>query len=115
MQQKSISIKTVQLHNNCPECYYNKGLNIEFKQIIKETKFYKTLTNHVDSTLYCSACNTTIYPAQWTDDIEKVYAYQLKVLQFKPTYITLTKLAWVAILLCVILIIAVVIAFINSF
>lgn len=28
--------------------------------------------------MHCSVCDTTIYPIHWTEDIERVYNYQMK-------------------------------------
>ena len=95
MNEKLITVKEVSLKSNCPECYSTEGLKLTFKQKFKETKFYKSLTNDIVEELTCSKCNTTIYPVSWTDDIERVYAYQKKAFTPKPSSIKLKRLAWI--------------------
>lgn len=82
MTEKLITIKSVKLNNHCPECYSKDGLQITFKQRFIETAFYKSVTQEVSTEMDCTVCNTPIYPARWTDDIERVYSYQMKA--FKP-------------------------------
>jgi len=36
MQKRDIIIKTVDLKNNCPECFTKEGLQLTFKQAYKE-------------------------------------------------------------------------------
>mgnify|MGYP000076591851 CR=1 FL=1 len=73
MSEKFITIKEVALNNNCPECYSKDGLRLTFKQKFLETNFYKSITKEVSHSIACKTCNNTIYPVQWTDDIERVF------------------------------------------
>ncbi|WP_397364441.1 hypothetical protein [Olleya sp. R77988] len=82
MPEQLITIKTVDLKNNCPECFSKDGLKLTFKQRFIETALYKSITKEVSTELNCTVCNTAIFPARWTDDIERVYDYQMKA--FKP-------------------------------
>ena len=95
MSKKLITIKEVALKNNCPECYSNVGLVLTFKQKLKETQLYKSVTNEVIEELTCTKCDTTIYPVSWTDDIERVYEYQKKAFTPKKTSLKLKRLAWI--------------------
>ena len=45
MSEKLITIKEVNLNNNCPECYNTSGLQLTFKQKFKETNLYRSITN----------------------------------------------------------------------
>tara|TARA_R110002020_G_scaffold109722_1_gene253793 strand:+ start:568 stop:918 length:351 start_codon:yes stop_codon:yes gene_type:complete len=67
------------LKNNCPECYSTDGLTLSFAQKHEENKFFDRSSNEVQSTMKCSKCGTTIYPARWTEDIERVYEYNRKL------------------------------------
>jgi hypothetical protein len=99
MDESFIKLKEVTLKINCPECYNNEGLQLTFQQKIVETKFYKSITSEISNILECTVCNTTIYPVQWTDDIEQVFEYHQKAVQPKRTSKYLKKASWVAILL----------------
>lgn len=97
MQDKLILIKEVILNNNCPECYSNKGLNLSFKQQFVETKFHKSITTEIKHEIICQTCNTIIYPVQWTDDIERVVAYQKRAFIPKKASTYLKKTSWIII------------------
>ncbi|WP_372938205.1 hypothetical protein [Seonamhaeicola sp.] len=105
MKESFINLKEVVLKNNCPECYSKEGLRLTFQQKIVETKFYKSITSQVNHILECNVCNTTIYPIQWTNDIERVFEYQQKTVQPKKASKYLKQASWVAILFFVLLII----------
>lgn len=70
------------LNNNCPVCYATDGLEISFIQEHHENKFYNKIEKEVSETLYCHNCKNIIYPVNWNEDIERVYAYHRK--QAKP-------------------------------
>ena len=97
MSDKFIIIKEVALNNNCPECYTKEGLQLTFKQRFIETKFYKSITNDIKHEINCNRCNSTIYPIQWTDYIERVFEYQKKAFVPKKTSRYLKKASWVVI------------------
>ncbi len=107
MSERFITIKEVVLNNNCPECYSKGGLRLTFKQQFIETKFYKSITNNIKNSIACKTCNTTIYPVQWTDDIERVFEYQQKAFVPKKASTYLKKATWIVIVFVVVAIIAV--------
>lgn len=108
MSEKFITIKEVALNNNCPECYSKDGLRLTFKQKFLETNFYKSITKDVSHSITCKTCNTTIYPVQWTDDIERVFEYQKKAFVPKNPSTYLKKLSWIVILFIAVVIAAIV-------
>lgn len=95
MEPQYITIKTVKLNNNCPECYSRDGLELTFKQRFKETKLYRSVTKETKEYLKCLTCSTDIFPVMWTEDIERVVAYQQKAFTPKPSSLQLKKLAWI--------------------
>jgi len=97
MAEKLIDIKEVTLNNNCPECYSKNGLHLTFKQKIKETKFYKSITSEISHEITCKTCNSVIYPVQWTDDIDRVFEYQKKAFTPKNKSTYLKRTSWIAI------------------
>jgi DNA-directed RNA polymerase subunit M/transcription elongation factor TFIIS len=94
-QDKLITIKEVPLKNNCPECYNNEGLQLTFKQRFIETSFYRQITNEIEHVIFCNTCDSTIYPVQWDEHIERVVAYQKKAFIPKPTSRKLKKPAYI--------------------
>ncbi|MFD1161475.1 MULTISPECIES: hypothetical protein [Hwangdonia] len=98
MSEKFITIKEVALNNNCPECFSKDGLRLTFKQKFLDTKFYKSITADVSHSIACKTCNSTIYPVQWTDDIERVFEYHQRAFEPKKASTYLKKLSWIAIL-----------------
>ncbi len=112
MEDKFITIKEVELNNNCPECYNNSGLHLTFKQKFVETKFYKSITNETTHQLECYKCNTSIYPVSWTEDIERVFNYHQKAFTPKTPSTKLKKSAWfliIGLLIIILILIGVVI------
>lgn len=89
-----LTIKTVALKNNCPECYSTTGLHLTFKQAFVENLFYKSITDNVRCEIACKTCSTHIYPERWTDDIERVVAYQQKAFTLKPSSKRYKPLFW---------------------
>ena len=65
--------------NNCPECYNSNGLESTFSQIMRSNWLYNEVDPTLVANLYCNTCSNDIYPVNWTDDIERVYKYQLKI------------------------------------
>ncbi len=107
MEEKFFTLREVDLNNNCPECYSKEGLQLTFKQRFIETSLYKAISKDTAHSLICRVCDTAIFPARWTDDIERVFEYQQKASPPKPTSIKLKTLSWILILtLAVILILA---------
>lgn len=105
MEEKFVIVKKVSLNNNCPECFSTKGLVLSFKQKLKDTIFIKSISNKVIMELNCKNCNTVIYPARWTDDIDRVVEYQNKAYKLKPSNLKLKPFSWVLIVVLVIILI----------
>jgi len=98
MTEKRIDVKEVTLKNNCPVCYGNEGLRLNFQQKIVETTFYKSITSEITQELSCGKCHSVIYPVQWTSDIERVVEYQKRALTPKKQLTYLKKASWVVII-----------------
>ena len=98
MSDKLLNINEVTLQNNCPECYNTNGLHLLFKQKVIETPFYKALTSEIHNEIICKTCETTIYPEQWTVDIERVVNYQKKAFVPKPALTKLKTMSWILII-----------------
>lgn len=80
MKDLFITIKEVRLNNNCPECFSKDGLKLTFKQKFVETKFSKSITSEINQDIICETCNSTIYPVNWHDDLERIFEYHKKTL-----------------------------------
>jgi hypothetical protein len=109
MDEHLITVKEMPLNNNCPECYGKDGLLITFKQKVIETKLYKSITSDIQLEIKCTTCHTTIYPVQWTDEIERVVKYQRKAFTPMATSTYIKKPSWIIIASTVILIAAILI------
>jgi len=101
MQVAKHIIHKAQLTNNCPTCFANNGLEITFSQEEKETKYYTKADRTILETLYCHSCNNTIYPVNWTDDIERVYQYNKKLVNPQNSAIRLKTRTYFILLLLV--------------
>lgn len=112
MDIQFITIKKVTLNNNCPECYSIGGLSLTFKQKFINSKFYKTISSEIKHEIACKNCNSTIYPVQWTDDIDRVFEYQKKAFIPKTTSTYLKKTAWIIIISVAIILFASILALI---
>lgn len=110
MSKKFITVKEVNMNNNCPECFGQDGLQLSFKQEFVETPLYKKVTKNVSHEIHCSKCNTAIYPVMWTDDMERVFNYHQRGFTPKKTSTKLKGLAW-GIIIGAIVIIAAIVAF----
>lgn len=86
------------IKNNCPECFSTSGLEVLFKQEWEDSLWYKRTTDRVEEVLTCHHCQARIYPIDWTDDIERVYAYHVKLAQ-KESYFKLKPLSWLLLVL----------------
>ncbi|WP_290696798.1 hypothetical protein [Lacinutrix sp.] len=95
MDEKLITVKQVSLNNNCPECFSKKGLELAFKQNFIETKFYRSITQDISTEMYCNICDSNIYPINWTEDIERVYDYQMKAFEPKKASKKYKPLFWI--------------------
>ena len=106
MSEKLITIKEIELNNNCPECYNTNGLTLTFKQKFVETKFFKSITNDISHEFFCKTCNTVIYPERWDENIERVFEYQKKAFAPKKPSTKYKKLTYILIVIISIIIIA---------
>ncbi|RLJ65531.1 hypothetical protein CLV86_1107 [Lacinutrix venerupis] len=114
MSEKLITVKSVSLNNNCPECFNKEGLELTFKQRFIETKLYKSITQDISTQMFCNTCNTEIYPVRWTEDIERVYNYQMKAFKPKKASKKYKSLFWIILgIVAVLLLTAGVLGFIN--
>jgi len=111
MSDTLINIKDVALKNNCPECFSKDGLRLTFKQKIKDTKFYRSITSEIIHELTCSRCDSIIYPGQWTHDIDLVFKYHEKSFTPKRASTYLKKTSWIVIVSLFLLITLVTILF----
>lgn len=100
-----IVLKEVRLNNNCPECFSKDGLKLTFKQKFIETKFSKSMTSEINQDIICEICNTTIYPVDWHEDLERVFEYHKKTLEPKKTCRYFKKSFWALIIPVLIVII----------
>lgn len=78
--EKLVLIKEAELTNNCPECF-NQDLKLTFYQKHRFAKLYHRITNEVTHQIICNKCGSDIYPAKWTDDIERIFEYYQKMMQ----------------------------------
>ena len=81
------------IRNNCPKCFAQDGLVFSFSNKIVETKMVSKATKEIKGELNCSHCETVIYPALWTDEIDRVYLYNLNRMGSPQTYTRFKPLA----------------------
>ncbi|MDP5044809.1 MAG: hypothetical protein NWQ06_07510, partial [Leeuwenhoekiella sp.] len=79
--------------NNCPKCFAQDGLVFSFFNKVVENKLMSKATNEIKGELTCSHCETVIYPALWTDEIDRVYLYNLKRIGNPEVYTRFKPLA----------------------
>ena len=104
MDDKFFTLKTFNLNNHCPECYSREGLELTFKQKFVENTFFKAITTDTIHSLYCTNCNTEIFPVRWTDDVDQVVDYHIRAVTPKPKSLKLKKMSWVIIFALTILV-----------
>ncbi|RDK88810.1 hypothetical protein [Marinirhabdus gelatinilytica] len=92
------TLHTARLNNNCPTCFATNGLELTFTQDKKENKFFEKAEKEIKSTMYCHTCNQTIFPVNWTNDIERVYNYNLKLAEPMSGAVKLKPLFYIIIL-----------------
>lgn len=84
-------IKEFPLKSNCPECF-NKDMKLTFYQKHKYGKLYHRTTSEVTHQILCGKCGSDIYPAQWTDDIDRIFDYYSKMAVPEPVSTKFTGL-----------------------
>lgn len=115
MSEKLITVKEVTLNNNCPECFSKEGLELTFKQKFIETRFSRSITQDIATEMHCNICNTVIYPVNWTEDIERVYNYQMKAFTPKKISKKFKTLFWIFMGTITVLVIVAIVLAISGF
>ena len=108
--EKLVLIKEADLTNNCPDCF-NQDLKLTFYQIHRFGKLFHQVTGEVSNQIICNKCGSDIYPAKWTDDIERIFGYYKKMVQPEKTSLKLKPLFYVLILILIVLVAAAVYLF----
>ncbi len=104
MTERTHILHTAQLKNNCPTCYGNDGMEFTFTQSEKENAFFKKPSSKIEETLYCHNCKTTIYPVNWTEDIELVYEYNKKLVETYRHHLKIKPLLYVVIIIAILVV-----------
>lgn len=86
MAENYVKFGESKLRNNCPKCFAQDGLKFSFYNKIEDTKLYTRATKEVKGELNCSHCESQIYPALWTDEIDRIYLYNIKRVGNPQTY-----------------------------
>jgi hypothetical protein len=94
--EKMVVLKETDLSNNCPECF-NKNLKLSFYQKHVYGKLFHRTTNQVSHQMVCNKCGSNIYPAKWTDDIERIFNYYQKMAVPKKSSLKFTSLFYLLI------------------
>jgi len=100
---KLVVLKEMDLSNNCPECY-NQDLKLTFYQKHVYGKLFHRTTNKITHQIVCGKCGSDIYPAKWTDDIERIFDYYRKMAIPEKSSLKFTTLFFVLILVLIALI-----------
>ena len=108
MTPKTHTLHTAHLKNNCPTCFATDGLEITFTQNEKETPFFKKPATAIEHTLYCHTCKNSIYPINWTEDIERVFDYNKKIAETHKQYLKVKPLFYISVAAAIIVVAAVV-------
>lgn len=106
MSQKSNTLHTARLKNNCPICFGRDGLELTFIQDEKENVLFHKPNHKITETLYCHNCKNTIYPVNWTEDIERVYDYNKKIAETQRQYLQVKPLFYILIITAIIIVAA---------
>ena len=99
MNTKKHLLHSAKINNNCPECFSTEGLEFTFSQEENENKLYSKASSEIEESLFCHTCQHTIYPVNWTEDIERVYEYNKKLATPLSTSIKLKPLALILIVI----------------
>ncbi|SDQ08674.1 hypothetical protein [Flagellimonas zhangzhouensis] len=102
-KEKQLVIKEADITNNCPECF-NQELSLTFYQKHTFNAFFHRTTGEVTHEIKCKTCNSTIYPVNWTEDIERVFEYYSKLVQPDRPSVRFTTLFFILLiaLLCLV-------------
>jgi len=113
MEKTKHILHTAKLANNCPECYGTDGLEFTFSQEMQENMLLKRPSKNIHEALVCHHCNTTIYPVNWTTNIEGVHAYNQKLAEEKGLKTTIKPLFYVLVLVDLMIIAGLIFYFAN--
>ena len=102
-KEKLEVIKESDITNNCPECF-NQEMKITFYQKHKYGKLFHRTTGEVTHQIKCKKCDSVIYPVKWTEDIERIFEYNQKLVIPERTSIRFMTLFYVLLLLLIVLI-----------
>ncbi|NHF58709.1 hypothetical protein FK220_005120 [Flavobacteriaceae bacterium TP-CH-4] len=102
-KEKLEVIREAELKNNCPECF-NQELALTFYQKHKYGKLFHRTTGEVTHQITCNKCGSHIYPAKWTDDIERIFEYYQKMVTPEKASIKFTNLFYGLVLFLVVLV-----------
>jgi len=105
MEKTKHILHTAKLTNNCPECYRADGLEFTFLQEMKENILLKRPAKHLNEALFCTNCDTIIYPVNWNLDIERVREYNLKIAKEKGLSTTIKKASYILGIVAVVIVI----------
>lgn len=109
-KEKLVVLKEANIKNNCPECFHNE-LTVTFYQKQKFGKFIHKTTSEVSNDIKCQRCHSTIYPVNWTDDIERSFNYYQKLAVPHKTSVKFTSLFYIVILILIAVVAAAVYVF----
>lgn len=101
--EKLVLIKEADLTNNCPECF-NQDLKLTFYQKHRFGKLFHRVTGEVTNQIICNKCGSDIYPAKWTDDIERIFEYYRKMVQPEKSSLKLKPLFYILVLILIALV-----------
>ncbi|MEZ4795286.1 MAG: hypothetical protein R2773_07430 [Flavobacteriaceae bacterium] len=90
MKHKKYRLHTAKINNHCPECFSKEGLEFTFSQTKTDHPLYTKANKEIEEVLFCYHCQHTIYPINWTEDIERVYEYHKKPVTPKNSGIKLS-------------------------
>lgn len=104
MSQRTNTLHTARLKNNCPTCFGTDGLEFTFAQDEKENALFHKPNSKIDEALYCHNCKNAIYPVNWTEDIELVYNYNKKLAETNRQYLKVKPLFYILIIAAIIVV-----------
>lgn len=108
MTSKTTTLHTARLKNNCPTCFGTDGLEFTFTQKENETALFKKPDATIENALYCHSCKNSIYPVNWTEDIERVFDYNKKIAETNKQFLKVKPLFYILVVVAIVLVAAVV-------
>lgn len=111
-KEKFVLIKEASLTNNCPVCYSNTDLVLLCHQKLIKTRLYIKVTKKLTKTIQCKKCSSTIYPVDWTEDIERVFNFYDKKIEPKKPSLKFTNFFY-GLLIGVVLVIAAIVVLLK--